>query len=103
MDQLKETNVSLVPWKLYITTTVESLLAFYIATFCVGMFFMHRGVNWVMPALLLAFLYLFVIFVCAKRVMQKLPIAAIMLIIPIAPLIALIIVVSLIPVIEKFI
>lgn len=99
---LTDNQTSTVNWKAFIIITFESLLAFYIATFCVGMFFLHRGTNWLWPALLLGLLYLFVIVVCAKRVFEKLSLATIMLIVPIAPLIALIIVVTLIPILENF-
>ena len=91
---------SLVPWKIYLTTTLETLLAFYVATFSLAMFFIHRGNSWLSQGLLLILLYLFVIFACGKRVIEKLPISAVMLIIPIAPLLALIIVISLIPILQ---
>ena len=100
--QITEINTSVVPWKLFLSTTLESLLAFYIATFCMAMYFTHRSGGWMAVGILLVVLYLFVIFVCAKRVMEKLSLAIIMLIIPIAPLIALIIVVSLIPLLQWF-
>lgn len=90
------------PWKVYLLSTAESLLAFYLATFSVGMYFLHRPPNWALTGTILGLLYAFVIFVCAKRVMQKLSIAALMLIIPLAPLVALIIIVTLIPVLEQF-
>ena len=91
---------SLLPWKIYIVTTIETLLAFYIATFSLAVFFIHRGNNWHMQAFFLALLYLFVIFCCGKRIIEKLPISAVMLIIPIAPILALIIVISLIPILQ---
>lgn len=90
-----------VQWKALITTTAECLLAFYLATFCVAVFFTHRGDSWLVPGLCLIFLYLFVIVACAKRIIEKLSIAAVMLIIPIAPLLGLILIISLIPVLEK--
>jgi predicted membrane-bound dolichyl-phosphate-mannose-protein mannosyltransferase len=94
---------ALVPWKSYIISTAESLLAFYLATFSIGMYFLHRPANWFIPGLFLGLLYLFVIVVCAKRILEKVSIAALMLIIPMAPLIALIIIVTLIPILEQFI
>jgi hypothetical protein len=93
---------SLIPWKLYVLVTIESLLTFYIATFCVAMFFTHRGTNWIIPGILLGVLYLFVIIASAKRLSEKLSLATIMLIIPLAPLIALICVVSLFPLLQIF-
>lgn len=100
MKLTNEANASLIPWKLYLTITAESLLAFYIASFSLGMFFIHRGEKWMALGVIMGMLYLVVICICAKRILSTLPIAAIMLIIPIAPLIALIIIVTLIPVIE---
>jgi hypothetical protein len=93
-------ETSLIPWKVYLTTTAESLLAFYLATFSLAMFYINRGSDWVPAAILLGVLYLFIIFVCAKRVIEKLPISAVMLIIPIAPLIVIIMVISLIPILQ---
>jgi hypothetical protein len=93
---------SLLPWKLYLTITAETLLAFYLTTFCLALFFTHHGLDWIFSSILLVLLYLFVIIVCAKRVISSLPLQAIMLIIPIAPLLALITVVSLIPVLQNF-
>lgn len=89
-----------VPWKNYLKITAESVIAFYIATFCVGMYFTHRGTDWYFFGAVLAILYLFVIVVCAKRILEKLSMPALMIVIPICPLIALIVAVTLIPVIE---
>jgi membrane-associated HD superfamily phosphohydrolase len=100
MDKLitSEPNV---PWKTYLTITVESLLSFYLATFSLAVYFKYRGENWVIGGIFLAILYLFVIFACGKRIIDKLSLAALMLVIPIAPLIALIMVVTLIPILER--
>jgi membrane-associated HD superfamily phosphohydrolase len=95
------TPESNVPWKAYLTITVESLLSFYLATFSLAMYLKHRGENWIVGGVFLIILYLFVIFACGKRVIDKVSLAALMLIIPIAPLIALIMVVTLIPILEK--
>lgn len=94
-------NMDLLPWKLYLTITAESLLSFYLATFCMAMFFTHSGLDWVISSILMIILYLFVIFACAKRIIQTLPLHALMLIIPIAPLLVIIIIVSLIPILQK--
>lgn len=102
MSQPDPKHTSLLPWKRYLIITTESLLAFYVATFCIAMYFTHRGTEWIVQGILLAILYVFVIFACATRVVKKLPVAALMLIIPIAPLIALIIIISLIPILQNF-
>lgn len=95
----EETN-ELINWKTYLTITAESLLSFYLATFCVAIYFTHQGTQWLFLSIILVILYLFVIGVCAKRIIQTLPLQALMLIIPLAPLIALFIVISLIPILE---
>lgn len=91
-----------VPWKAYLKITAESLLAFYISTFCLIMYFVHNGFSSIVLSILMVICYLFVIGVCAKRILEKLALPAIMLVVPTAPLVALILVVSLIPVIEYF-
>jgi len=98
----KENNRNLAPWKHYVTITLESLLSFYLGTFCLAMYFTHQGKDLLLYAIFMTLLYLFVIFVCAKRIIATLPIATIMLMVPLTPLIALIIVISLIPVLQLF-
>jgi len=101
MNQSQQNDSSLLPWKRYVSITIESLLAFYIATFCIAMYFTHLSTAWIIPGTILIVLYLFVIFVCIRRIIQTLSIAALMLIIPIAPLIVLTTVISLIPLLQK--
>jgi hypothetical protein len=101
MLEPNQNNTQLIPWKHYLTISMESLLAFYISTFCIAVYFTHRGTNWIIQGAILILLYLFVIFACIKRVIQHLPLPALMLIIPLAPLIALTIVISLIPVLQN--
>ncbi|HEX4044413.1 MAG TPA: hypothetical protein VHZ76_01940 [Gammaproteobacteria bacterium] len=101
MQSLDENNTeNSVAWKPFLTILFESLLAFYLATFCLAMYFLYRPAHWLTLGIVMVLLYLFVIVFCAKRVFKKLPVAAIMLAIPIAPLLALFIIVSLIPVLQ---
>ncbi|HVE43838.1 MAG TPA: DUF1475 family protein [Gammaproteobacteria bacterium] len=105
MEKIDETSSSSQPrvaWQSFLATTLESLLAFYIATFCVAVYFKHRSAHWITPFIFLCLLYAFVIIACTKRVFKKLSIATVMLIIPIAPLIALIIVITMIPILQFF-
>lgn len=102
MNTTQTTESSLIPWKIYLKITVESLLTFYLATFCVAMFFTHRETDWILNAIILGLLYAFVIFACIKRLVQTLPLPALMLIVPLAPLIVIIMVISLIPVLQHF-
>lgn len=100
MTHNKNNETSLVPWKIYLSITIESLLAFYIATFCVVMYIAKNGLSFIIPSIILGLLYVFVIAACIRRTIQKLPISSLMLIIPLAPLIALLIVLSLIPILK---
>lgn len=91
----------ILPWRIYLNTTLETLLAFYLATFSLAMFFTHRGTSWVWMGMMVL-LYILVIILCAKRIANKLPLQALMIIIPIAPFIALSIILTLIPILEYF-
>jgi len=90
-----------VPWRSFIITTIETLVAFYSASFSLIMYFLHRGTHALPLSIIMVLLYVFVLILCVKRTIQRLPLPALMLIVPIAPLIALILIVSLIPLIEK--
>ena len=98
----KADQLRVIPWKHYIVIALESLLAFYLATFSFALFFKYKGTDWVATAILLGFLYLFVIITCARRLFTQLPLATMMLLIPIAPFIALALIISLIPVLQLF-
>jgi hypothetical protein len=89
------------PWRFYTVTVVQAFVIFTLATFCVGIYFTHRTGNWIMPGIALIGLYLFVIFACIHRVVTRLPVAVLMILVPIAPLTILIIVVSLLPILQK--
>lgn len=101
MSQKNAADESILPWKRYSIAVIEAVLAFYIATFCIVFFFLHRGENWALQGILMAFCYALIIFICAKRIVKTFSISALMLITPIAPLLALIIVVTMIPILEK--
>ncbi len=101
MEQLTQAD-GRISWKAYCKIVGEFFLGFYLATFCVAIYISHRqGAN-LYITFLLAFLYIFVIAVSIKRVLEKLPIAGIMLFAPTAPLIALILIVTLIPILQFF-
>lgn len=91
-----------IDWKNFLKITFESILTFYLATFSLTMFLSHLPEEWILPTISLVILYLFIVFILAKRILQKFSLAEIMLIIPIAPLLALIIFVTLIPILEIF-
>jgi hypothetical protein len=86
--------------KFYATIAIETFIAFYLASFCLAMFFIHHGRDWMLTSIFMGLLYTFVIFVCGKRLISQLNAPALMIIVPIAPLLVLIIMVSLIPLIQ---
>lgn len=88
------------PWKTYTIIVVETLLAFYLATFSLIMYFFHRQLDTVVTNIILVLLYCFVLFVCSKRLIDRLPIAVLMILVPIVPLFALIVVVTMIPILQ---
>lgn len=77
-------------WKFYTITVIESFLAFFIASFCIVMYYFHRDEGWITTGIILLLLYIFVIIVCVKRLIEKLSMAALMLLAPIGPLMVLI-------------
>ncbi|MBA3660158.1 MAG: hypothetical protein H0W64_00340 [Gammaproteobacteria bacterium] len=91
-----------VSWNIFLKITVESLIAFYIATFCLAMVVTHRSDYFIFDIVFLVILYAFIIIVCGWRVGRNLSIATVMLIIPIAPFVALAIIVSMIPLLQLF-
>lgn len=93
----------IIPWKRYAATLAEVWVAFCIATFAMGVFFSHLNghVSTILLAVFLGLLYLTVIIICIKRLIDRLSIAALMLLVPIAPLAVLLLVVSLLPIIQK--
>ncbi len=93
-------NSHIVSWKAYLATTLETMIAFYLATFSLAVFFTRHGSSSLLISLLMGALYAAVIGLCLTRIIQKFSMAALMIIIPIAPLLALMSVVSLIPVLE---
>lgn len=98
---MKTNNDSIVPWKMYLITTLQTVSAFYIATFCFAIFFTHSSNTGIASWLLMGALYLAVIGMCITHIIRRFSMAALMIVIPIAPFLALTSVVSLIPVLEK--
>lgn len=93
----------IITWKKYTITIIEVWLAFCIATFSLLVFManLSRQPAIIAEAVLLAILYLFIVFVCIRRLVQRLSVAALMIMVPIAPLAVLLLVVSLLPVIQQ--
>ncbi|EKD71767.1 MAG: hypothetical protein ACD_46C00103G0008 [uncultured bacterium] len=90
----------IVPWRLYISLTVQSVLAFYIATFSLAMYFLHHGANSIILAVIQVILYVFILAVTIKRVIGYFSPAALMLTIPIVPLLAIILILSMLPILQ---
>ncbi|OGT55392.1 MAG: hypothetical protein A3F14_01785 [Gammaproteobacteria bacterium RIFCSPHIGHO2_12_FULL_43_28] len=89
-----------IAWKDYLILSTETFIAFYLASFSLAMYYLKRPLNWIPLGILLLALYLFVIIVCIKRLLSKLPMAGIMILAPTAPLFALLLIISLIPVLQ---
>ncbi|TAK78721.1 MAG: hypothetical protein EPO11_00995 [Gammaproteobacteria bacterium] len=89
-------------WRSYLITIIESLSAFFIASFALTMYYFHRGEGWIPMGLVLLALYLFVIIACIKRLIEKLSMAALMLFAPIGPLAMLILSLAVFMVAGKF-
>lgn len=87
-------------WKLYFLTVFKSMLAIYIATFCLALFYLHRGEHWIVSGIMLGILYLFVFIFSIKKIIQTLPIAGLMIAAPTLPLILLLLVLSLLPILQ---
>ena len=83
---------------------IESWSIFFIATFFVALYFTHVTVNHtltIIGAVLIVAAYLGIIVFCIRRLVARLPLAALMLMIPIAPLLILLFVVALLPILQK--
>lgn len=89
-----------VTWKTYLVAAAKFLIIFYIATFCLGLLFLHRGENWLLPGAVIGLAYLVLIMTSAIKMVRKLSMAAIMVASPTIPLCMLIIVVSLLPTLQ---
>lgn len=88
-------------WKSYLFDALKFLTIFYISTFCLAVFYIHRGQNWIVPGVFLGILYSFIIIVSVKQLIKKLPMAAIILAAPTIPLFMLITVITMIPVLKN--
>lgn len=102
MSTMNADDKTILPWRVYVGLTIQSVLSFYIATFCIAMYFLHHGREHVLLAISQVLLYIFIIGVTAKRIAQHFSPAALMLTIPIAPLLALIFILSMLPILQKF-
>jgi hypothetical protein len=87
-------------WQRQMKVVVESLVVIYIATFFLGLFYTHRGTDWLVSGVLVGALYLFVFISCIARIIKKLSMPALMIAAPTIPLIILIFVLSLIPILQ---
>jgi ABC-type amino acid transport system permease subunit len=97
MNQPLKEQDSILPWKAYISVAAESFIAFYIATFCMGLYITHH----LSPGSLLLNITLGLLYACIKLVVAKLSAPAMMIIIPIVPLLALIVIVTMIPILQQ--
>lgn len=87
-------------WKKYLLAGLQFLVIFYVATFCLGMLFLHRGANWQLPGVVIGILYVLLVVFSAVRMVRKFSMAAVMVASPTIPLCMLVIVVSLLPTLQ---
>lgn len=100
---MKSSNVSkseMSNWHIFSRIIAEAMLIFYIATFCLVMYLYHRPANDIWCAGAMGVMYVFILFAVIKRLIAKLPLAVLILMVPIAPLFALIVVVTMIPILQ---
>jgi hypothetical protein len=93
----------ILPWKYYAATLAEVAIAFSLATFSLMLFMTHLDSSLATKILAVSLvgLYIFVIFFCIKRLIERLSAGALMLMVPIVPLAVLLLVVCLLPIIQK--
>lgn len=87
-------------WKRPLYDALQFLIIFYISAFSLALFFLHQGKQHFIQAIVFVILFLFANFFAVKKLIQKLPMAAIVLAAPIIPLIMLIMVVTMIPILQ---
>ncbi|EKD73214.1 MAG: hypothetical protein ACD_45C00399G0002 [uncultured bacterium] len=91
-------------WKKFTIAFTESWLAFFIATFAIALYF-SRITTYDLTTILISIgvigLYLFVLIFCIHRLVTRLPIAVLMLLVPIAPLMILLFLVASLPIIQR--
>src|SRR3990167_10305311 len=95
-----DANKGNISWQNYTFTVMGVFFAFSMATFAMGVYFSHLPGSQLPVSILLVALYLLVIFLCIRRLVQKLPLPALMLLVPIAPLAILLLVISLLPIVQ---
>ena len=87
-------------WKPYLIDSLQFLFVFYISTFCIILFFLHKRTHWLAASIILVVLYLSILFFSLRKLIRKLPIPVIFLAAPTIPLLMLISFVSMIPLLQ---
>lgn len=100
MNKQKESHREMLPWRLYTTVAIQSLILFYVATFLVALYFSSNGLASITKTVLTIACYLTIIGLILRKVVKKFSIAALMLIVPTAPLIAMIFLLTMLPILE---
>lgn len=101
MNDKKLSNTTPTGWKFYTVTIVQVWVVFSIVTFVFGLYLTHLGVDHLIVTIVMALLYIFVIVCCIKRLVERLPVAALMLLVPIAPLAVLLLILSILPILQQ--
>ena len=82
-------------WKKYLWIIFKVMLGFILLTFILGYAIYHRPVNWLIPITMGSVVYLIAIILGIRHLIKTLPLAVLMLLIPIAPLFVLIYLITL--------
>jgi hypothetical protein len=90
-------------WKHYLIIGLKFLGVFYISSFCLALFFMHKMVHeWGLSIFMIS-LYLFILVISLRKMIKQLPMAVLVLASPLIPLFMLIILVTMIPILENLV
>lgn len=93
-------KTDILPWKEYTVIILGIWIAFSLATFSMAVYFTHLEGSILLVDVALIAIYIVVIVLCIRRLIQTLSIAALFLLVPIAPLSVLLLVLALLPIVQ---
>lgn len=90
-------------WKNYLFICLKFLGVFYVSSFCLALFIMHKVAHKWGLSIFMILLYIFILIVSLRKMIKKLPMAALVLASPLIPLFMLIIIVTMIPILQNLV
>lgn len=90
-------------WKNYLFICLKFLGIFYLSSFCLALFFLHKAPHEWLLSILMGLLYLFILIISLRKMIKQLPMAALVLASPLIPLFMLIIVVTMVPILQNLV